>query len=324
MNEALSTFVQQVINGLAVGSTYALVGLGYTMVFGVLREINFWNSELFMLGGLAAFIALRWAGVVSGFAGLIVRRMAPIDYVWSVALAFIAAAGFATLVALVMERLVSRPLRNAPGGIAVITSLGGQLFLRYGAIFVFSARPYGFPRLVPTAYWEIGGVVVNSYTLFIMAVTAALLGILLYIVHYTDAGRCMRAVSEDAAMSGMLGVNVTRTVQLVFVISACVAGISGVLWSMLYSQANYGIGAMVGMKAWTAAVLGGVGNVPGAVGGGLVLGIVEALGGGYIHNLSGGLFGAEYRDVFSFVILVLVLIFRPTGLFGQAVEGKKK
>ncbi len=324
MSGELSVFLQQLINGLAVGSTYALLALGYTMVFGVLRAIVFWQSELFMLGALLCFVLLRWMGFTAGYSGTLVKQPTPIEVAMGMAVMFIASALFATAVTLVLERLIVRPLRGKPEGVSVITNLGGQLFLRYGAMAVFGMRPYGFPRFMPVASIEIGGAVLTTLHVFIVGVAGILLLLLVYIVQKTDIGRAMRAVSEDWNMAAILGVDVDRTIQTVFLLSASVAGATGLLWAMLYRQANFAMGTMTGIKAWTAAVLGGVGNVTGSALGGIFLGLVESLGTGYIQRFSGGLIGSEYRDSFSFIILVLVLILRPQGLFGEAVETRGK
>jgi branched-chain amino acid transport system permease protein len=295
----MDTLIQQLINGLVLGSVYALVALGYTMVYGILQLINFAHGEVLMIGAMVALTAL---GVLNAFVpGL------------PLALQLLSAG---------IERIAYRPLRNSPRLAPLITAIGISIVLQTLAMIIWSPNPRVFPDLLPTTPFEIGGALLAPKQILILVVATLSMTILLLVIHRTRLGRAMRAVSENPKIAALMGVNPDRVITATFMMGAALAAIAGVLVAMNYNIAHFTMGFLLGLKAFTAAVLGGIGNLAGAVAGGLLLGLIEALGAGYIGDLTGGFLGSHYQDIFAFAVLILVLVFRPSGLLGERVADR--
>jgi branched-chain amino acid transport system permease protein len=308
----LDTFLQQIINGLVLGSVYALVALGYTMVYGILQLINFAHGEVLMVGAMVALTVLQLLGVV--FPGL--------PLALQLLIATLAAIPVCMLLSATIERVAYRPLRNSPRLAPLITAIGVSIVLQTLAMIIWSPNPRVFPDMLPTTPFEIGGALIAPKQILILVVaTIAMTGLLL-LIHKTKLGRAMRAVSENPKIASLMGVNPDRIIAATFMLGAALAAIAGVLVGMNYNIAHFTMGFILGLKAFTAAVLGGIGNVAGAVLGGLLLGIIEALGAGYVGDLTGGFLGSHYQDIFAFAVLILVLLFRPSGLLGERVADR--
>ena len=296
-------FLELLCSGIVKGSIYALIALGYTMVYGIIQLINFAHGEIYMIG---AFVALIVAGVMtmSGFSGLAVLLIAAI-----VAVIYAAAYGYT------LEKIAYRPLRNAPRLSPLISAIGASIFLMNYVQLAQTSDFLPFPELVPEfAFLEPVGQYVSSADLLILVVTTLTMIGLTLLIKYTRIGKAMRATQQDMVMARLVGINIDRVISVTFIIGSILAAIAGVLIGSRTGQINSAIGFMAGIKAFTAAVLGGIGNIPGAVLGGLVLGIAETMGAGYISS--------AYEDVFAFGLLVLILILRPAGLLGKAVKQK--
>ena len=315
----MDIFLQQVINGVTVGCLYALVALGYSMVYGVLKMVNFAHGELFMLGPMFSLFALQAFGLVTGRLNSIVGNPSTPVLVGLMALCFLVGSTFAALIGLAMERVVYRPLRNrnAAMEIAMIAAMGVSLFLQNAAMLVFGRLQKGYPVMIETKFYNVAGANFSNIQVFILVFVAILLIGLSYLVNKTYMGRNFRAVALDRCASGLMGVNVNAVVAFVFILGPAIGAASGVLYAMQYSQVYYLMGAVVGMKGWIAAIIGGIGSVKGAVVGGFLLGLFEVLGGGYLPLLTGGNLGAEYRNIFAFIMLIVVLLVRPQGLYGK-------
>ena len=289
--------------GVVKGSIYALIALGYTMVYGIIQLINFAHGEIYMIGAFSAFII---AGIMtlSGFSGFSVLVLAAV-----VAVIYAAAYGYT------LEKIAYRPLRNAPRLSPLISAIGASIFLMNYVQLAQTPDFLPFPELVPDFdFMEPISRYLSSVDLVILIVTTLTMVALTVLIKYTRVGKAMRATQQDLVMARLVGINVDRVISSTFIIGSVLAAIAGVLIASRTGQINSAIGFMAGLKAFTAAVLGGIGNVPGAVLGGLVLGIAETLGAGYISS--------AYEDVFAFGLLVLILILRPAGLLGKAVKQK--
>ncbi|WP_121240282.1 branched-chain amino acid ABC transporter permease [Sulfurisoma sediminicola] len=303
----MDIFLQQIFNGLTLGSIYALVALGYTMVYGIMGLINFAHGEVVMIGALTALAtakALLAAGVPPPLVLLLALLVATL-----VCMALGAA----------IERVAYRPLRNAPRLAPLITAIGVSIVLQQVAMLVWGRNYHSVPQLLPAGSYEILGAQITEVQLIIMAVAASTMLGLMQLVNRTRLGRAMRATSESPAIAALMGVDANRIIMLTFVIGSGLGALAGVMVSANYGIAHYHMGFLLGLKAFTAAVLGGIGNLAGAMVGGLLLGIIEALGAGYIGDLTGGVLGSNYQDVFAFFVLIVVLIFRPSGLMGEKV-----
>jgi len=306
----MDIFLQQVLNGLVLGSVYALVALGYTMVYGILGLINFAHGDVVMVGALTALSVMT--GITSlglGLPGPLVVLLALL-----VAMAVCMALGFS------IERVAYRPLRRAPRLAPLITAIGMSILLQNIAMLVWGRRYHTFPSIITPTPHNVFGATITDLQIFIIVISGLIMGGLLLLVHYTRLGRAMRATSENQIVAGLMGVNVNKIIAATFVIGSALAAVAGVLVSANYSIAHYYMGFMLGLKAFTAAVLGGIGNLGGAMLGGLLLGLIESIGAGYIGDLTGGFLGSHYQDVFAFVVLIAVLVFRPTGLMGERVS----
>ena len=286
---------------------YALVALGYTMVYGIIGLINFAHGEVVMIGAMVCF------SVISALMGL------PLPKPLIIALALLAAVAVCMVLAYAMERMAYRPLRNAPRLTPLITAIGLSLVLQQVAILIWSRNYLTVPGFFKSTSYEWSGVTVTDYQIIILLVTALLMAGLLLLVHKTKLGIAMRATAQRPDIARLMGINVNTTIAAAFVIGAALAAAAGLMNMAYYGVIHYYMGFLLGLKAFTAAVLGGIGNIAGAMLGGLLLGVIEALGAGYIGDLTGGVFGSNYQDVFAFFILILVLIFRPSGLLGERV-----
>ena len=301
---AFDLFVQQLINGLIKGSLYAMIALGYTMVYGILGIINFAHGEVFMIGAMVAMTVttlLIKAGVGSVVALLI---------------ATLAAMVACMITSFLVERLAYRPLRHAPKLAQLITAIGVSFILQALAMQFWGREHFPFPDVFPANRINLfGNVGITMREIIIMIVSVIMMGGLFFLVNHTKLGRAMRATSENVNVTALMGVNPNRVISATFMIGAALAAVAGILFASNYGgKVHFYMGFIPGMKAFIAAVLGGIGNIPGALVGGLALGLVEAMGAGYIS--------AEYEDVFAFVVLVVVLIFRPSGLLGQRVADR--
>ncbi|MEW5893066.1 MAG: branched-chain amino acid ABC transporter permease [Pseudomonadota bacterium] len=305
----MDIFVQQLINGLVLGSIYALVALGYTMVYGILELINFAHGEVTMFG---AMVALAVIGVVLGVApdlpGLLV-----------VLAGVLVAIPVCMLLGFSIERLAYRPLRNAPRLAPLITAIGLSIVLQNVAMLIWGRQYIAFPPLLPKGQYEVLGAHVSNLQIFIVVLSILVMLGLWFMVQKTRLGRAMRATAQSRAVAQLMGVNVNSVIAATFVIGSALAAVAGVMVSAYYGLAHYYMGFLLGLKAFSAAVLGGIGNIAGAMLGGLLLGVIEALGAGYIGDLTGGFLGSHYQDVFAFFVLILVLVFRPSGLLGERV-----
>jgi branched-chain amino acid transport system permease protein len=306
----METFIQQIINGLVLGSMYALVALGYTMVYGIINLINFAHGEVLMVGALVSWTtvsALSDAGL-PGWLLLLISLVA--------AIVVCAVLNFS------IEKIAYRPLRNAPRLAPLITAMGMSLLLQTLAMIIWKPTIKSYPILLPTEPFNIGGAVINTVQLLILVVTAVTLAGLMYLVNYTKLGRAMRATAENPRVAGLMGVRPDMVISATFIIGAALAALAGVMWAANYGSASHTMGFLPGLKAFTAAVFGGIGNLAGAMVGGVMLGLIEALGAGYIGAITGGVLGSNYQDIFAFIVLILVLTLRPSGLLGERVADR--
>lgn len=306
----METFFQQIINGLVLGSMYALVALGYTMVYGIINLINFAHGEVLMVGALTSWTVVS-ALADSGLPGWLMMLI-------SLACAVVVCA----LLNFSIEKLAYRPLRNAPRLAPLITAMGMSLLLQTLAMILWKPTIKSYPILLPTEPIFIFGAVINTVQIIILVTTAVVLAGLMYLVNYTKLGRAMRATAENPRVAGLMGVRPDMVISATFVIGAALAAIAGVMWAANYGSASHTMGFLPGLKAFTAAVFGGIGNLAGAMVGGVALGIIEALGAGYIGALTGGVLGSHYQDIFAFIVLILVLTLRPSGLLGERVADR--
>jgi len=289
-------FVQQLVNGISLGSIYALLALGYTMVYGIVKLINFAHGDVFMVG---AFI---------GFYSVTVFHF---SFFPALLLAMAVCAVFGVLI----ERIAYKPLRNATRIAALITAIGVSLFIEYGTIYLRGAQPEAYPsNVLPEKNIDIFGVTINSQSLLILFTSIVLMIVLQFIVHRTKVGKAMRAVSYDAEAARLMGISVDRTISATFAIGSALAGAAGVIFGIYYTKIDPLMGIIPGLKAFVAAVLGGIGIIPGAMVGGLLLGVIESLVSAMGFSL--------WRDGAAFIVLILLLIFRPSGLFGKNVREK--
>ncbi len=301
---AFDLFVQQFINGMIKGSLYAMIALGYTMVYGILGIINFAHGEVFMIGAMVAMTVTT----------LLVK--AGLGPVVALLIATLVAMVACMITSFLIERLAYRPLRHAPKLAPLITAIGVSFILQALAMQFWGREHFPFPDVFPADRINLfGNVGITMREIIIMIVSVIMMGGLFVLVNHTKLGRAMRATSENVNVTALMGVNPNRVISATFMIGAALAAVAGILFASNYGgKVHFYMGFIPGMKAFIAAVLGGIGNIPGALVGGLALGLVEAMGAGYIS--------AEYEDVFAFVVLVVVLIFRPSGLLGQRVADR--
>lgn len=306
----MDILLQQLINGVTVGSVYALVALGYTMVYGIIGLINFAHGDVVMVGAMAATtVAVALVGADPGGASAWVAVLGAL----LLAIPLCMALGWTA------ERFAYRPLRRAPRLAALITAIGVSIVIQNIAMMVWGRNYLSFPHIIEPRLYQIGGARISLLQILIVISAAAIMAGLLLIVHRTRLGTAMRATAQNREVAGLMGVNINVVISAAFVIGSALAAVAGVMVTTYYGVAQYTMGFLLGLKAFTAAVLGGIGNLGGAMLGGLLLGIIESLGAGYIGALTNGVFGSNYQDVFSFIVLIVVLVFRPSGLLGERV-----
>jgi len=288
--------LQQFVNGISLGSIYALIALGYTMVYGIVKLINFAHGDVFMIGSFIGFYSITVLGL--GFFPALLLSMT-------------ACAIFGVLI----ERIAYKPLRNATRIAALITAIGVSLLIEYGFIYFRGAQPVAYPGdVLPAKNIDFFGITISGQSLFILGISVALMIILQFIVHRTKIGKAMRAVSYDADAAKLMGINVNNTISATFAIGSALAGAAGVIFGTYYIKIEPLMGIIPGLKAFIAAVLGGIGIIPGAMVGGLLLGVIESFVSASGFSL--------WRDGVAFIVLILILIFRPSGLFGKNVKEK--
>jgi branched-chain amino acid transport system permease protein len=295
--------LQHLINGIGYGSIYALIALGYTMVYGILQLINFAHAEVYMVGAYAAFYGARWLGIdnspgLSTLAVLLVFSMVA-----------------CSLLSLIIERFAYRPLRNAPKVNVLITAIGVSLLLQFLAQVIFGAQPRVFPNVLENqTLMSIGDVHLKTNDVAVFVVSIGAMVVLHFLIYHTRLGRAMRAVSANPTVASLMGIQVTRVVAFTFVVGSSLAGIGSVLVGMRYPKIDPLMGMMIGLKAFVAAVVGGIGSIPGAVLGGLIMGLSEELVVGYLSS--------TLKDAIAFGLLILILLLRPSGLFGKSLAEK--
>jgi branched-chain amino acid transport system permease protein len=303
----MDIFIQQLINGLTLGAVYAVVALGYTMVYGIIQLINFAHGEVVMVGAMVAYS--------------VIGLLAPVGLPPPVLI--LVATGTAIpacmLIGYAMERIAYRPLRGAPRLAPLITAIGISIILQHLAMMIWSRNPLAFPQVVKVESYSIGGAIITNVQIAIIAISLAMMAGLAALVYRTKLGTAMRATAQNPQVAALMGIDANRIVSLTFVVGAALAAVAGVMVASYYGIAHYTMGSQLGLKAFCAAVLGGIGNIPGAMLGGVLLGLVEALGAGYIGDLTGNVFGSNYQDVFAFIVLIAVLVLRPSGLLGERV-----
>ena len=298
-------FLQQLINGLTIGTIYALIALGYTIVYGILQLINFAHGEVFMVGAYFGLLAYTL------FAGLMHGAVGSIFFIFPL---FLFSMGGTALLGWGIERLAYRPLREAPRLAPLITAIGVSFFLQNAVMLLFGPADKSFPVLIPTKKYMLGNVTLTNLQILIMLVSLVLMAALHFFIKKTRTGKAMRALADDREAASLVGINANGIISIAFLIGSALAGAGGVMFGMYYNTINFHDGYLAGLKAFTAAVLGGIGNIPGAMVGGVLIGVLEGLGAGYLSS--------EWKNVFAFFILILILLFRPSGLLGSRVVKK--
>ena len=295
MDNFMQQFCQQLINGISLGSIYALIALGYTMIYGIIKLINFAHGDIYMIGAYFGFFATTQLGV--GFIPAIIIAMAG-----------------AAVVGIIIERIAYRPMRNAPRIAILITAIGVSFLLEYGMILFVSPQPRTFPAVFTPTVYHMGPLVANSQQLVILISAIILMVTLSYIVNSTKAGKAMRAVSFDADAARLMGINIDKVISMTFALGSAFEAAGGVLVGVYYNSIDPLMGMMPGLKAFVAAVLGGIGIIPGAMMGGIILGVVEAMVSGFLSS--------TFRDAAAFGILILILLYKPAGLLGKNIREK--
>jgi branched-chain amino acid transport system permease protein len=312
-NYTITYWSFQIINGLVLGGVYALVALGYTMVYGILFMINFAHGEVMMMGGFAGYFTLQVVTQLGWVDGTAAQSLA--------ALIIILLAGMITsvLVGVLLERVAYRPLRNAPRLVPLISAIGASFFLQYSALLIFGVIPHNYrkPSIISGSWTLESGIIISRSGLFIFVISIVMMLGLYLIINRSKMGRAMRAVAEDKEVAALMGVDVDRVIVFTFILGSALAGAGGVMLGLHNTVMRFNTGFLPGIKAFTAAVLGGIGNIPGAMFGAMTLGLLESLG----PSLLG--LPNEYKDVIAFSVLVLMLLFRPTGLLGERLSREK-
>lgn len=293
-------FIQQFINGITLGGVYALIALGYTMVYGIIQLINFAHGEFFAAGGYMGVIFISWMAA-QGYH----------PYV-CLAVGLVLAMIYCALLAVAVERLAYRPLRKASRLAVLLSALGMSIFLQNGLMLTQGVYDKPYPTEITSGGLEFGLITISYMQMLIVGLTAGLLIALNILVFKTRIGKAMRATAQDKVMSALVGINSNRIIALTFAIGAGLAAAAGIMVGLYYGSVNYTMGFVPGIKAFAAAVLGGIGNITGAMIGGLIIGMVEIFAAGYLSS--------EYKDVFAFIILIGVLYFKPTGIMGENVD----
>ena len=333
----MDIFLQQIINGVTLGSVYAIVALGYTMVYGIIQLINFAHGEVVMIGAMVAYsviVAMMGAGV-------------PLPPLAIVLLGALIAIPVCMAVGFTLERVAYRPLRRAPRLAPLITAIGLSIILQHIAMIIWSRNPLPYPQIVNVVSYHVtgnpDGATITNVQVAIIAISVSMMAALVALVYRTKLGIAMRATAQNQPVAGLMGIDINRVIAITFVIGAALGAVAGVMVGTYYGVAHYQMGFLLGLKAFSAAVLGGIGNLAGAMVGGLLLGLIEALGAGYVGDLTNlchlsswseslakrcetdhhvVLFGSNYQDVFAFIVLILVLVFRPSGLLGERVADR--
>jgi branched-chain amino acid transport system permease protein len=328
----VDTFLQQIVNGLTLGCVYAVVALGYTMVYGIIQLINFAHGEVVMIGCMVAFSVIV-ALAPTGMPPLLI-----------VTIGTAAAVPVCMMVGYVVERVAYRPLRHAPRLAPLITAIGVSIVLQHLALLVWTRNIIAFPQIIELKLYHLGdsatSAAISNVQLVIIGASITMMGGLLALVYRTKIGIAMRATSQNPQIAGLMGVDINKVISITFVIGAALGAVAGVMVGTYYGIAHYQMGFLLGLKAFSAAVLGGIGNLAGAVLGGILMGLIEALGAGYVGDFTNvcfldqwlpgfsevcaaspesSLFGSNYKDVYAFIVLILVLVFRPQGLLGERV-----
>ncbi len=300
----MDIFLQQLINGITLGSVYALIALGYTMVYGIIQLINFAHGEVFAAGGYIGVIALSF---------LQSRGVLEQHPILGMGLAFALAMAYCAFLTVALERVAYRPLRGASRLSLLLSALGMSIFFSNGMMLAQGVYDKPYPiHLIPSGSFELGQAVVSYTQLYIIIGAVVLMVALNLFVNRTRLGKAMRSTAQDKVVSALLGINANRTITITFVIGGILAAAAGVMVGVYYGSVRFDMGFVPGIKAFAAAVLGGIGNLTGAVLGGMLIGLVEVFAAGYLAS--------EYKDVFAFIILILVLYFRPTGIMGEQVD----
>ncbi|MDD0811920.1 branched-chain amino acid ABC transporter permease [Curvibacter sp. RS43] len=308
----MEILLQQIINGLVLGSMYALVALGYTMVYGIINLINFAHGEVLMVGALTSWTCI-------GF----MQEAMPGAPGWLILLfAMVIACVVAATLNFVIEKVAYRPLRNSPKLAPLITAIGMSILLQTLAMIIWKPNYKPYPTLLPSTPIDVAGAVITPTQILILGVTAVSLAVLMWLVNYTKLGRAMRATAENPRVAALMGVKPDMVISATFIIGAVLAAIAGIMYAANYGTVQHTMGFLPGLKAFTAAVFGGIGNLAGAVVGALLLGLIESIGSGYIGQLTGGLLGSNYTDIFAFVVLIIILTLRPSGLLGERVADR--
>jgi branched-chain amino acid transport system permease protein len=308
----MDTLIQQLVSGLVLGCMYALIALGYTMVYGVLNLINFAHGEVLMIGAMAGLTILHllndFAPGLPGFVKLVI--------------AIIGAIPVCVILNVVIERVAYRRLRNAPRLAPLITAIGVSILLQTLAMIIWGRSPLPVPQVMPTDSLHLFGAVISpAQVMLLVLATVSMVGLGL-LIEKTKLGRAMRATAENPGVAGLMGVDSNRVIVMTFVIGAALAAVAGVMWAEIYSPIQFAMGTLPGLKAFCAAVLGGIGNIYGAMLGGILLGLIEGLGAGYLDQMTSGFLGSHYQDIFAFVVLILVLTVRPSGIMGERVADR--
>ncbi|QEA11998.1 branched-chain amino acid ABC transporter permease [Comamonas flocculans] len=308
----MEILLQQIINGLVLGSMYALIALGYTMVYGIIQLINFAHGEVLMFGAL-----ISWTCV-----GYMQEHMTYLPGWAMLLISMLIACVLAAVLNFCVEKVAYKRLRNSPRLAPLITAIGMSLFLQTVAMMIWKPTYKPYPALLPVDPYFIGGAVITPTQILILSITVVSLALMVYVVGYTRLGRAMRATAESPSVASLMGVKPDMVISATFVIGAILAAIAGVMWAANYGTAFHTMGFLPGLKAFTAAVFGGIGNLAGAVIGGVLLGLIEAIGSGYIGDLTGGVLGSQYTDIFAFIVLIIILTLRPSGLLGERVADR--
>ncbi len=308
----MDILLQQIINGLVLGSMYALVALGYTMVYGIINLINFAHGEVLMVGALTSWSVIG-----------MMRDSMPWAPGWVILLlATLIACVVAASLNFTIEKVAYRPLRNSPKLSTLITAIGMSILLQTVAMIIWKPNYKAYPALLPTDPIAIGGAVITPTQIMILGVTAISLAVLMWLVNATRLGRAMRATAENPRVAALMGVKPDMVISATFIIGAVLAASAGVMFASNYGTAQHAMGFIPGLKAFTAAVFGGIGNLSGAVVGGILLGLIESIGSGYLGQLTGGVLGSQYTDILAFIVLIIILTLRPSGLMGERVADR--
>ncbi len=299
----MQEFIQQLINGITWGSIYALIALGYTMVYGVLKLINFAHSDVYMVGAFAGYYSAHWLGIAEN------------PSVPKAIMVMLISMLVCSCLGMTIERLAYKPLRKSSRLAALITAIGVSLFLENGGQLVFGADPKFFPQLIESQeIWSKSGIVISNLQLIVLVASLTLMGILQLFVYKTRTGKAMRAVSFNIQVASLMGISTDKIITITFAIGSALAGAAGVLVGLTNPKIDPIMGLLPGLKAFVAAVLGGIGNIPGAMVGGLIIGIAEVMTVGYLSS--------TFRDAIAFGILIAILIFRPAGILGTSTTEK--